>query len=510
MSELLAWVLSTGSFAAIVLLTALAAKSFAGDAARGRRRCPRCWHELGPLPGEGSGEEAMQRSRHCSECGLAASLEKDTLRTRRRVGVGVLSIVGILAIVAAARIRSLDAGLWSMAPTRVLLLAAPFVDGSGYKSAQDELATRIASMQLDDALLHDAVDLVVSGDGGRPPGSARWSDSYDSVWSALIRALPRGDPLLLRFLEIPPNLMVNYLGAREGRAPLLLVDAVAWWPMGIESRLLLEFADGTVRRARFNPSSGTNQLLVEIPPDLGPGNRIRVVVSVRPLGAGDDAWREYPVVFTQIPEILGRAPKEPDAEPVDSPELQETVRSVFYPRSLAHGLERWFAARRASVQQRPHHRAGVRRHAVRTAGGDPRERRRAPDEPHLVVGRWATVARTLADADRGHRCARAACSAGPIARRELDRPHHGRPGSRRLRAAAGRGDAGPHEVQVLVGNHRDPAKGAARRRAFAHAALVARTVTPAHRAERPQPSECGDQRLPVDKVHGTTGVGIDG
>lgn len=338
MSELLAWVLSTGSFAAVVLLTALAAKSFAGDAARGRRRCPRCWHELGPLPGEGSGEDALQRSRHCSECGFVAALEKDTLRTRRRVGVGILSIVGVLAVVAAARIRSLDAGFWSMAPTRVLLLSAPFVDGSGYKSAQDELATRIGSMQLDDALLRDAVDLVVTGDGGRAPGSEAWSASYDSVWSALIRALPREDPLLLRFLEIPPNLSVSYLGAREGRSPLLVVDAFAWWPMGIESRLAIEFADGTVRRARFNPASGTNQLLVELPPDTGPGNRIRLVMSVRPLGTGDEAWREYPVVFTQIPEVLGRAPKEPDAEPVDSPELHEAVRSVFYPD---HSLTVW-------------------------------------------------------------------------------------------------------------------------------------------------------------------------
>lgn len=338
MSEIVAWILSTGSFAAVVLLTALAAKSFAGDAARGRRRCPRCWHELGPAPAEGSGEDAAQRSRQCGECGFAAALEKDTLRTRRRIGVGVLSIVGILAIVAAARIRSLDAGLWSMAPTRVLLLASPFVDGAGYKSAQDELSTRIASMQLDDALLRDAVDLVVTGDGGRAPGSEAWSDSYDSVWSALIRALPRGDPLLLRFLEIPPNLAVSYLGAREGRSPLLVVDAVAWWPMGIESRLAIEFADGTVRRARFNPASGTNQLLVELPPDMGPGNRIRLVMSVRPLGAGDEAWREFPVVFTQIPEILGRAPEEPDAEPVDSPELREAVTGVFYPD---HALTVW-------------------------------------------------------------------------------------------------------------------------------------------------------------------------
>jgi hypothetical protein len=129
-SDLSAWVLSIGSFAAIVLLTAFAAKSFVGDAARGRRRCPRCWHELGPAPategpdgglGDGLAREDARRARQCGECGFAAAHEADTLRTRRRAGLGILAVVAILAIVGAARLRSLNQGPWSMVPTRVLL-----------------------------------------------------------------------------------------------------------------------------------------------------------------------------------------------------------------------------------------------------------------------------------------------------------------------------------------------------------------------------------------------------
>ncbi|MCX5652409.1 MAG: hypothetical protein NTU45_13645, partial [Planctomycetota bacterium] len=122
MSDLSAWVLSVGSFAAIVLLTAFAAKSFAGDAARGRRRCPRCWHELGPAPATDGGTddsaddstagESARRARQCGECGFAAAHEADTLRTRRRAGLGLLAVVAILAIVGAARLRFLDQGPW--------------------------------------------------------------------------------------------------------------------------------------------------------------------------------------------------------------------------------------------------------------------------------------------------------------------------------------------------------------------------------------------------------------
>jgi hypothetical protein len=126
-SDLSAWVLSIGSFAAIVLLTAFAAKSFVGDAARGRRRCPRCWHELGPAPategpdgglgdglgvglGDGLAREAARRALQCGECGFAAAHEADTLRTRRRAGLGILAVVAILAIVGAADTRRARSG----------------------------------------------------------------------------------------------------------------------------------------------------------------------------------------------------------------------------------------------------------------------------------------------------------------------------------------------------------------------------------------------------------------
>lgn len=338
MSDLSAWVLSIGSFAAIVLLTAFAAKSFAGESARGRRRCPRCWHELGPAP-EGADAEAARRARQCSECGFEAASEQDTLRTRRRVGFGMLAVAGILLIVGAARVRFLDQGAWSMAPTRVLLAISGFVGEGGYRSPQSELARRIRAGTLDDAQLHDAVDLVVRGDGDGTAGSPAWEQQYEEIALALLAVIPRDDPVLARFLEIPPQLLLEFHSAREGRARLLGVDAYPYWPVGVESRLTVEFADGTVRRARFSPRSRGNYLLVETPDSLVAGDTIKFVLQVRPAGSPANApWIEYPSVYGQIPRVVGRDAKEPDAAPIDTPEIRDAVAQVFVPD---HALSVW-------------------------------------------------------------------------------------------------------------------------------------------------------------------------
>src|SRR5688572_28644873 len=57
------------------------------DRARGRRRCPSCWHDLAGVPGL-----------RCPECGKEARSERRLFRTRRRwrwvvVGIGLTAIV---------------------------------------------------------------------------------------------------------------------------------------------------------------------------------------------------------------------------------------------------------------------------------------------------------------------------------------------------------------------------------------------------------------------------------
>ena len=55
-----------------------------GDKARGRRRCPRCWHDLSRTPGL-----------TCSECGHPARTEAELGRARRRWGTAAAALAAV-------------------------------------------------------------------------------------------------------------------------------------------------------------------------------------------------------------------------------------------------------------------------------------------------------------------------------------------------------------------------------------------------------------------------------
>jgi hypothetical protein len=271
----------------------------------------------------------LRRARRCGECGFEAARESDTLRNRRHVFRAIAAIVAIVAIVLAARVRALEQGPWTLVPTRVLLAASPFFGDGSYRSVQGELAARITNARLDDAQLAAAVELVVKGDADAQPRTPAWESKYGKVATALLRALPRTDPLLLRFLEIPPSYLVMWHSAPEGRPRLVGIDASADWPAGIEAKVAITLPDGSVRRARFNPTSGTNSLIVELPASMKVGRPIRLAMSVRPRGGDSAPWIDYPAVDATPDEVGGRGQAEPDAKPIDSQELRDAVMQVF-------------------------------------------------------------------------------------------------------------------------------------------------------------------------------------
>ncbi len=81
----------------------LLAWGWRGDRARGRRRCPKCWQELGDIPG-----------RRCPECGHEAQDERALGRTRRRrwaVSLGLLLAAGVLGGAAGYRVYNF-CGQW--------------------------------------------------------------------------------------------------------------------------------------------------------------------------------------------------------------------------------------------------------------------------------------------------------------------------------------------------------------------------------------------------------------
>lgn len=66
------------------------------DRSRGRRRCPRCWYDMGGVP-----------SLTCPECGRDAKVERRLFRTRRRWRRAVIAALVVLAGWAATAIPKL-------------------------------------------------------------------------------------------------------------------------------------------------------------------------------------------------------------------------------------------------------------------------------------------------------------------------------------------------------------------------------------------------------------------
>jgi len=140
----LTWIGLVVAVAALALL----AWSLAGDRSRGRRRCPKCWHELG------AGEH-----RRCPECGHEARSERRLGRTRRRWGRAVLAIVGLVVAGGLAwGQHARNAGPARATPTSVLVVIWPHVPiGPWWTELQSrlgegELSRRQTGRVIDDAL----------------------------------------------------------------------------------------------------------------------------------------------------------------------------------------------------------------------------------------------------------------------------------------------------------------------------------------------------------------------
>ena len=326
MSDLSAWILSIGLFLGVVVLTALAAKSVAGDPARGRRRCPRCWHELGPIELDPTSDSAVP-SRRCAECGFTALREGDTMRTRRKPVRAALAILGVVALVLAARARFIGSGAWSIAPTAVLMAAVPWVDSTEFDSPIRELARRIGSATLDDGQIDDALGLVIAGDSGARPPTREWQAKYGLLCDTLMLSVRRDDPRLLRLLEIPPAIELVALMGGERGAHALALDVAAWWPSGLEGEAEVRLPDGSSVRAAFDPWGRNAPWLVELPAGVSPEDPFSFELRVRQRGlaaedAPDGGWNRY--------ETVEAAPRASRAAARASP-----TRSPSTPRNCA-------------------------------------------------------------------------------------------------------------------------------------------------------------------------------
>jgi hypothetical protein len=251
----------------------------------------------------------------------------------------VLAVVGVVAIVGATRMRLVDRGFWSMAPTSVLLLATPHLSDGGYRSAAWELAYRIRTGEATDEHARQAVAIFVEGDAHARPPTAEWQAKYRDLGSAIQTRIAPGDPLMLRLLEIPPRFELGLIpGTTLGDravAPLLLVDAEVWWPPFREGRLEVTLPDGSARRGDLRPDGRFPGLVIELPPTWQAGDAVTLALSQRPIGSPDSdrGFEAYPpvqVIPMETPDTAAAQWVPPPVwTPADSPALRDAVRSVF-------------------------------------------------------------------------------------------------------------------------------------------------------------------------------------
>ena len=351
--------------AAVVIRWALFA-----DKARGRRRCPGCWHDLSRTAGL-----------TCGECGRTAADERDLARTRRRWGIAGAAVIVAMAVAVVTQHSILNATWAGAVPDWVLVrlpAIAPF--GELPAAARREIARRVGANELGAESLLRLARAIGSQ---APVGAAE--DLGALVLDALSGAIPAG-------LEERPGLPAAESRARaaalaawraeldellralphwtEARAPTLwpsgepavaFVRATVWGPRA-EWRVRRRGGDGPwlvgagVAGLRREPlpvavDAGTvgpdGRLVAEFdfevrraPRDAGdwgpwtPAEPLRIDAPVAPMPTESITAADGPEIdrvvssSLQSPIILWNDPSRPAAFRLDLPRLTEIERPV--------------------------------------------------------------------------------------------------------------------------------------------------------------------------------------
>ncbi|MBU3729670.1 MAG: hypothetical protein FGM37_10570 [Phycisphaerales bacterium] len=192
MAGALEWIVASAPWIAGGAIAMLAlggiAWCIAGDRARGRRRCPKCWHDLSATQGL-----------TCSECGFTARVEEDLLRTRRRIGLAAALSLGLFVAALVLRLQVSGESVWSLLPVRVPIALLPYMPSRSGPSAADssmdslrrmalggareDLLERIARGELSISDIEAIGDACAEGHDGARPGTRQWLEAYGDVVS---------------------------------------------------------------------------------------------------------------------------------------------------------------------------------------------------------------------------------------------------------------------------------------------------------------------------------------
>lgn len=219
-------------------------------------------------------------------------------------------------------------------PTSVLLLATKHLgETNTHRSAGWELVQRMRAGTITPDSAREALTLFIEGDSDARPPSAAWLTKYRDLGMIALNRVASDDPLRARLLEIPPSFTISALAgcAIDDRIapPLLVVDALVFWPSGAEGTLTLDFADGSTRTVAFHPDARQTSLVLDMPTSTKPGEALSLTMHHRVGDASTPLRINIPVPpFSLVPKLSWA--------PIDTPALRTAITDAF-----ADGLTVW-------------------------------------------------------------------------------------------------------------------------------------------------------------------------
>lgn len=247
------WLILLAGLLAIVLIgvaTYVAWWALFKDRGKGRRRCPRCWHDMSHTVGL-----------TCSECGRTARSERGLARTRRRWGVAALAIVVCVSCFGMLYWKIGDQRWSSYVPTRMLILIMP-VAGAPSGQISRELNSRLGTPDVTDDHWTSLVNRCAAGDPWTRPGTDDWRAKYGSFLrtrramianNASLDWLPGERETLL---DLPAYVdMTSREAWPTGAAPRIRVRVEDWWPLGGGCRVTVQPRTPGAKAVRFRRST---------------------------------------------------------------------------------------------------------------------------------------------------------------------------------------------------------------------------------------------------------------
>lgn len=306
-----------------------------GDKSRGRRRCPRCWHDLSGTPGL-----------TCGECGHAACDEGALHAARRRWSIAAATVAFMVGVAGWARLEVLDAKWHTHLPDGALALVVRTLDpGSVPDWAWAELDARASMDTLGaDAAIDALRALVRPGEGILPwEPRARLVESLASTEPEELEDDPSADPPALAarasartaFLarrdaivaSVPVHVAVRLPAAwPAGENPAAL--AWGWLPgRGAQWRVRVEGDREWIASEGGRPRRAPDRTTVLRMPRPGAGGRVYARVEAQwRRGSDESAWSPstWVEVDAPVPALADGLPA-----PVDDAATGAAAREAF-------------------------------------------------------------------------------------------------------------------------------------------------------------------------------------